>query len=43
MPIAMDAVAVYVNKDNPLQRLTLAEVDAMFGKDHKRGLGFHHQ
>lgn len=39
VPIAMDAVAVYVNKDNPLQRLTLAEVDAIFGKDHKRGLG----
>lgn len=39
IPIAMDAVAVYVNKDNPLQRLTLAEVDAIFGKDHKRGLG----
>ncbi|MBX3345837.1 MAG: PstS family phosphate ABC transporter substrate-binding protein [Nitrospira sp.] len=38
VPIAMDAVAVYVNKDNPLQRLTLAEVDAMFGKDHKRGM-----
>ncbi len=38
VPIAMDAVAIYVNKDNPLQRLTLAEVDAIFGKDHKRGL-----
>ena len=38
VPIAMDAVAVYVNKDNPIQRLTLAEVDALFGKDHKRGL-----
>ncbi|MCK6494136.1 MAG: PstS family phosphate ABC transporter substrate-binding protein [Nitrospira sp.] len=38
VPIAMDAVAVYVNKDNPIQRLTLAEVDAIFGKEHKRGL-----
>lgn len=38
VPIAMDAVAIYVNKNNPLQRLTLAEVDAIFGKDHKRGL-----
>ena len=38
VPIAMDAVAIYVNKDNPLQRLTLAEVDAIFGKNHKRGL-----
>lgn len=37
VPIAMDAVAVYVNKDNPIQRLTLAEVDAIFGKEHRRG------
>lgn len=38
IPIAMDAVAVYVNRDNPLQGLTLEQVDAVFGTDHKRGL-----
>jgi phosphate transport system substrate-binding protein len=37
VPIAMDAVAIYVHKDNPVQRLTLAQVDGIFGKDHKRG------
>jgi phosphate transport system substrate-binding protein len=37
VPIAMDAVAIYVHKDNPVQHLTLAQVDAIFGKDHKRG------
>lgn len=37
IPVAMDAVAVYVNKDNPIDKLTLAQVDAMFGSDRKRG------
>lgn len=37
IPIAMDAVAIYVHKDNPIQQLTLEEVDAIFGKEHKRG------
>jgi len=32
-----DALAVYVNKDNPLQKLTLAQVDAIFSKARKRG------
>ena len=32
-----DALAVYVNKDNPLAKLTLAEVDAAFSKSRKRG------
>lgn len=30
--VAVDALAVYVNKDNPLDRLTMAEVDAIFSK-----------
>jgi phosphate transport system substrate-binding protein len=30
--VAIDALAVYVNKDNPLQQLTLQEVDAIFSK-----------
>jgi phosphate transport system substrate-binding protein len=38
IPIAMDAVALYVNRDNPIQGLTLEQVDAIFGTEHKRGL-----
>lgn len=36
--IAQDAVAVYVNQENPISRLTLAEVDAIFSATRKRGL-----
>jgi phosphate transport system substrate-binding protein len=32
-----DALAVWVNKDNPLEKLTLAQVDAVFSKTRKRG------
>ena len=32
-----DALAVYVNKDNPIEKLTLAQVEAIFGKTRKRG------
>jgi len=32
-----DALAVYVNKDNPLDKLTLAQVDAAFSKSRRRG------
>ena len=32
-----DALAVYVHKDNPIQKLTLAQVEAVFGKTRKRG------
>jgi phosphate transport system substrate-binding protein len=32
-----DALAVYVNKDNPIDKLSLAQVEAMFGKSRKRG------
>ena len=32
-----DALAVYVNKDNPIEKLTLAQVDAIFSKTRKRG------
>jgi len=38
VPIAMGAVAIYVNKDNPIQGLTLEQVDAIFGRDRRRGL-----
>ncbi len=32
-----DALAVYVNKDNPLEKLTLAQVDAVFSKTRRKG------
>lgn len=38
IPIALDGLAVYVNHDSPIERLTLAEVDAMFSAARKRGL-----
>ncbi len=34
---AIDALAVYVHRDNPLARLTLPEVDAIFGKSRACG------
>jgi phosphate transport system substrate-binding protein len=35
--VAVDALAIYVNKDNPLEQLTLAEVDAIFSMTRKCG------
>ncbi len=32
-----DALAVYVHKDNPIAKLTLAQVEAIFSKGRKRG------
>ena len=32
-----DALAVYVNKDNPLAKLNLAQVDSVFSKTRRRG------
>jgi phosphate transport system substrate-binding protein len=32
-----DALAVYVNKDNPLEKLTLAQADSVFSKTRRRG------
>lgn len=37
VPIAVDAVALYVHKDNPLTGLTLDQVDAMFSTGRQRG------
>lgn len=34
---AYDALAVYVHKDNPIGKLTLAQVEAIFSKGRKRG------
>lgn len=35
--VALDSLAVYVNKDNPLEQLSLTQVDAIFSKNHKSG------
>jgi phosphate transport system substrate-binding protein len=35
--VAIDALALYVNKDNPLEKLTLPEVDAIFSENRKCG------
>ena len=32
-----DALAIWVNKDNPLQKMTLAQADAVFSKTRRRG------
>jgi len=36
-PVAVDALAVYVNKDNPIQGLTIEQVDAVFSKTRRKG------
>ncbi|MBI5117496.1 phosphate ABC transporter substrate-binding protein [Candidatus Poribacteria bacterium] len=35
--VAVDALAVFVHKDNPIKGLTLQEVDAIFSKNRKGG------
>ena len=35
--VGVDALAVYVNKDNPLERLTLPQLDAIFSKTRTCG------
>ena len=36
-PVAVDALAVYVNKDNPIRCLGMEQVDAVFSKTRRRG------
>lgn len=36
-PVAIDALAVYVNKDNPIQSLTMPQLDAIFSKSRRGG------
>lgn len=36
-PVAIDALAVYVNKDNSVHGLTMAQVDAIFSKTRRYG------
>lgn len=38
VPVAIDALAVYVHIDNPLPGLTLAQVDAIFSSNQRCGL-----
>lgn len=35
--VAIDALAVYVNKDNPIEKLTMPQIDAIFSKTRKGG------
>jgi phosphate transport system substrate-binding protein len=35
--VAVDALAVFVNKDNPIKGLNLEQVDALFSKSRRRG------
>jgi phosphate transport system substrate-binding protein len=37
VPVAVDALAVYVHKDNPVQGMTMAQVDAIFSATRKCG------
>jgi len=37
IPVAIDALAVYVNKDNPIKGMTIADVDAVFSSTRKCG------
>ena len=39
VPVAIDALAVFVHKDNPIKGLTIAEVDAIFSSTRKCGAG----
>ncbi len=36
-PVAIDALAIYVNKDNPVKGMTMEQVDAVFSKTKRRG------
>jgi phosphate transport system substrate-binding protein len=38
LPTSLDALAVYVHKDNPLREISLQQVDAIFSKTRKGGL-----
>jgi len=37
--VAIDALAVYVNKDNPIKGLTIKQLDGIFSSTHKLGGG----
>ena len=37
IPVAIDALAVFVNKDNPIEGLTIPQIDAVFSSTRKCG------
>jgi phosphate transport system substrate-binding protein len=37
IPTSIDMLAIYVHKDNPIQSLTLGQIDAIFSKTRKSG------
>jgi phosphate transport system substrate-binding protein len=37
VPVALDAFAVFVHKDNPLDHITFQQLDAMFSSERRRG------
>lgn len=37
VPVALDGLAVFVHKDNPIKALTLEQLDALFSSTRKRG------
>ena len=37
IPVAIDALAVFVHKDNPVKGLSLSQVDGIFSSTRKRG------
>lgn len=39
VPVAIDAPAIYVHKDNPLEVITLRQVDSVFSSTFRRGGG----
>lgn len=39
IPVALDAVAIYVHRDNPVEGLTLPQIDAMFSATRRCGAG----
>ncbi|MGH8575438.1 MAG: substrate-binding domain-containing protein, partial [Gammaproteobacteria bacterium] len=39
VPVAIDALAVYVHKDNPIKGLTIPQLDAVFSATRKCGYG----
>ncbi len=40
VPVALDALAIFVHQDNPLAGLSLAELDSMFCRERRRGLDY---
>lgn len=37
LPVGIDMLAIYVHRDNPIEKLTLAQVDAIFSRNRKGG------